>query len=521
MGRAGMMLTSAIATIGMLCGTIVMTPMAMAADSGSSESIVVGGSQQWFDLTLTPGTISETSAGLLRYSFSRVSTIGPSSFGPIDSVSMRMGAVVDGQSCLSKYSKGCKTYSQTDLTVSPDDWPADIQGEFVVTLPHGNGGGSGALSVQLQRIASSLAKNPEVIGIDFRVVGAYNSSGPGEAVDPVSNIARVAIDHSAKPDAAPDRTKLTAAITKAEGLKQNDYMAYSWDRLTAALKHARSVQSDANATQDSIDEAARTLTDVINTMRPKSGTPLKPSEQDLTDDTRAATLIQPASTEAGSSLTLHVDGQYSGGKVDVYLFPESIQIAQASVVGASGAASVTMPVGTATGEHRIVVKPYVEADITIWDTVMVTAASSDGSKVPVYRLYNPFIRQHLYTADEHEKTVLSAPGGGWTDESIAFYVIRANAGDVPANTKPVYRLYNERTKRHLVTLDSHEKDVLTSERGWTFENIAWYQSNTGTVPVYRLYSSITDEHLYTTDFNEYQVNGARGWKQEKIAWMGL
>lgn len=135
---------------------------------------------------------------------------------------------------------------------------------------------------------------------------------------------------------------------------------------------------------------------------------------------------------------------------------------------------------------------------------------------PVYRLYNPLLKLHLYTADEHEKTVLSA--GDWTYEQISFKVSEKQT----EGSKPVYRLYNPGTYRHLLTMDSHERDVLSAPGGgWNYENVAWYQTSSGTIPVYRMYSPVTNEHLYTTDVNEYAVNATRGWNPENVAWNGL
>ena len=81
---------------------------------------------------------------------------------------------------------------------------------------------------------------------------------------------------------------------------------------------------------------------------------------------------------------------------------------------------------------------------------------------PVYRLYHPTIKVHLYTRDKNEYAVLAQRG--WLQEGIAY----RSYGPVP-----IYRLYHTGLKKHLYTRDSNERDVLKT-RGWLYEGIAWY-----------------------------------------------
>lgn len=76
---------------------------------------------------------------------------------------------------------------------------------------------------------------------------------------------------------------------------------------------------------------------------------------------------------------------------------------------------------------------------------------------------------------------------------------------VPMENMPVYRLYLEANKgEHLYTTDANEASVLTKERGWVYEGVAWFAPTSGT-PVYRLRNDVLQNHLYTSDLNEIKV----------------
>jgi hypothetical protein len=64
-------------------------------------------------------------------------------------------------------------------------------------------------------------------------------------------------------------------------------------------------------------------------------------------------------------------------------------------------------------------------------TTLTTNASVEAKDVKIYRLYNPGLKEHLYTSDANEKDVLYA-NAGWGYEGVAWYA--------PSKGKPVYRL---------------------------------------------------------------------------------
>lgn len=134
-------------------------------------------------------------------------------------------------------------------------------------------------------------------------------------------------------------------------------------------------------------------------------------------------------------------------------------------------------------------------------------ASASGD-IAVYRLYNEYNKEHLYTTDLNEVNTLASQT--WTKEGTGWYS--------PEKGTPVFRLYSPITRAHLYTTDVNEVNTL-SDRGWSVDNdrkALFYSANSG-VPVYRLYHEGIRMHLLTTDKNEYEVLAQRGWRQEGVA----
>ena len=72
-------------------------------------------------------------------------------------------------------------------------------------------------------------------------------------------------------EAAVDTTELEKAIKKAESLKKKDYTTKSYKAMEAALKQAKSVLADENATQKEVDNAAKVLNAAIKALVPATG----------------------------------------------------------------------------------------------------------------------------------------------------------------------------------------------------------------------------------------------------------
>ena len=137
-------------------------------------------------------------------------------------------------------------------------------------------------------------------------------------------------------------------------------------------------------------------------------------------------------------------------------------------------------------------------------TVLPTVAQASTTQ-RIYRLYNQWNGDHLFTRDSGERTDLM--GRGWSDEGTAW--------EAPASGASVWRLYNPWSGEHLYTTDKAEYDGLAG-RGWSREGVSLHSG--GKAPVYRLYNRwlTAGTHLYTTDKAEYDRLVEIGWSGEGV-----
>lgn len=134
--------------------------------------------------------------------------------------------------------------------------------------------------------------------------------------------------------------------------------------------------------------------------------------------------------------------------------------------------------------------------------------------VPMYRLYNQWSGEHLFTLSKDEVNSLTSIG--WTYEGIAWQ-------SPSFSLNPVYRLYNPYSGDHFYTSDWSEYEYLGSI-GWNQEGVAFYSASSVTgKPIYRLFNKWLTQgtHLFTTDYDEHQYLGGIGWSQEGIAFYSL
>ena len=99
-----------------------------------------------------------------------------------------------------------------------------------------------------------------------------------------------------------DKTKLEEAIQKAEGLKEKDYTAKSWEAFVKALNDAKAIQSKQDASQQDVDEACKALENAIKQLvKPATGgsTGTSGSNSSGTTSTRRPS----ASTAAATGMT--------------------------------------------------------------------------------------------------------------------------------------------------------------------------------------------------------------------------
>ena len=129
----------------------------------------------------------------------------------------------------------------------------------------------------------------------------------------------------------------------------------------------------------------------------------------------------------------------------------------------------------------------------------------------VYRAYNPYNGEHLYTTNYQEFKVITK--NGWDDEGIAFMSESKEKGQA------VYRVYNPNSGLHHYTTNANEKNALVS-LGWNDEGVAFYTSkNPKDTPVYRVYNGNDGNHHYTMNANEALALISMGWKNEGIAFL--
>ena len=143
--------------------------------------------------------------------------------------------------------------------------------------------------------------------------------------------------------------------------------------------------------------------------------------------------------------------------------------------------------------------------------VALPQAALAGTK-PVWRLYNRYNGDHMWTLDKAEYDSLVK--AGWTGEGKAWQAPHKES----MNEGFVYRLYNPWSGEHLFTMDEGEYNQL-GKAGWRQEGTAFESAYAGAgAPVWRLYNRwlTAGTHLYTTDKAEYDRLVRLGWTGEGV-----
>ena len=166
-------------------------------------------------------------------------------------------------------------------------------------------------------------------------------------------------------------------------------------------------------------------------------------------------------------------------------------------------AAMTMGINTAQADEH-------DSPIASEQSTLTTAAVSTTN---VYRLYNQWSGEHLYTTDFDE--YMKNGSQGWTLEGVGW------TAPSKSNT-PVYRLYNKWSGDHHYTTDFDEYQARGND-GWSQEGTAWYSDDNKTLPVYRLYNQYVSvgTHHFTTKSSEYNGLKTNGWTQEGVAWYAV
>ena len=132
----------------------------------------------------------------------------------------------------------------------------------------------------------------------------------------------------------------------------------------------------------------------------------------------------------------------------------------------------------------------------------------------MYRLYNPYTHEHLFTTDAAEKDNLVSLG--WNFEGITgkVYMHGEKGG--------VYRLYNPNTGEHHYTTKEDEVAACV-KAGWRNEGVKFFsvldedKQTVGMVSMYNPYEKKFYHH-YTSDADEIAKMVKDGWRQEEIKW---
>ena len=132
----------------------------------------------------------------------------------------------------------------------------------------------------------------------------------------------------------------------------------------------------------------------------------------------------------------------------------------------------------------------------------------------MYRLYNPYTHEHLFTTDAAEKDNLVSLG--WNFESVTgkVYMHGEKGG--------VYRLYNPTTGEHHYTTKEDEL-VKCVKAGWKNEGVKFFsvldadKQTVGMVSMYNPYEKKFYHH-YTSDADEIAKMVKDGWRKEEIEW---
>ena len=135
------------------------------------------------------------------------------------------------------------------------------------------------------------------------------------------------------------------------------------------------------------------------------------------------------------------------------------------------------------------------------------------SYVSMYRLYNPYSGEHLYTESASERDNLVSLG--WNYEGLGW--------NAPTSGSEVYRLYNPYSSDHHYTMSRDEYNSLVSV-GWVGENVCWHSAPKSTgVPIYRQFNPYAwiGTHNYTTSTEERDHLVSLGWVDEGVAWYGV
>ena len=158
----------------------------------------------------------------------------------------------------------------------------------------------------------------------------------------------------------------------------------------------------------------------------------------------------------------------------------------------------------------------VAGTATATGTILNDDPGPTAATMTQYRLFHNTTKEHLYTTDLNEYTVLGTQG--WIQEGIA-YKLLTNGLYNGSGVTPLFRLYHPGIRQHHWTTDPNEVTTLSAGQSWFYEGPVGYLLPTqvpGSVPLYRMAYVNPAVHLWTSDLNEYNTLATRGWIKEGI-----
>ncbi|MDY5271537.1 S8 family serine peptidase [Tractidigestivibacter sp.] len=208
-----------------------------------------------------------------------------------------------------------------------------------------------------------------------------------------------------------------------------------------------------------------------------------------------------------ATVTITGIGGYTGAKSVTFTIAKPPAAETAPAGKGKPTDKTTAPTDKTTGKGKPTGKPTAPTAPT--DKGRPTAPTA--RTVPMYRLYNKWSGEHLFTTSYSEYSHLASIG--WTQENIAWHA-PASGGT------PVWRLYNPYSGDHLYTADPTEYSRL-GKIGWRQEGESFRSADpsSGGAPIFRLYNPwlTAGTHLFTTSYSEYSGLGSIGWRQEGTA----
>lgn len=155
-----------------------------------------------------------------------------------------------------------------------------------------------------------------------------------------------------------------------------------------------------------------------------------------------------------------------------------------------------------------------------------TTAKAEPSvtEVPLYYLHNDESGEYLFTVDKNERDTLvrDRAADGWSYQWVTLYVPTESV----ESSHPVYRLFNQFTGEHVYTGMPNEHATLAAdaEHGWIDEGAKFYSNDGFGAAMYRIFYLYCDNpvsaHEYSTNLDWARSHTGDGWNFDGDVWWG-